>query len=616
MAYEDDEDERESTFDEDFPESENVEDRRGEEPDTIRDAGRELGAMGRYLASPEDWNIGGRALFDGDRKRARRQMGLDFRNGGSVPGYEDGGAVEDMAGDADEYGALGDFEEGSQGDSISTALRAVNEALIYGRQRYGLLGQKGGGGRPRQSFEDGGEVLEEDEFLPENAQETQAIIPNVPMEGERDIPVEGPEDPYQGNRVERAFNENVVAPVREFGRDMGRRILGYLQSADADPQMSRRAESEVDPEGVLDEDTRKLLAVQLAQQRGGSEASWRVLQDYRKKYDGYRAFAAAALQNQDLPGAARAATQAYPNILDGTSISFQPGQGGVTAVIRPREGEPQQLQLSPEQFNRWLTGDEGQYDMVLARGGPAQLQQLLQAQARPAQPGATAQPGAPRPPGASPAPPRRADPALNRQAQSQQVEVQPTDDELLRRQFPWASQGDQLAQAQLSMREKGRDRESRLEQRVAPAEIRAAASTENTNARVAGQRDVAAVRGQAYDRRTQQVYEAAMARTQQQAQRGQNTEQLRRESNAMRAIVEKLRNNMELTPQEQQVHERIMLGAQGDRPGGGAPPAQPQRPGAQPQQRGAAPQQPAARPPGAAFRDQQGRFYDKFGRPL
>lgn len=557
---------------EDLDESENVEDRRDvDELSDRRDLDVRVSNLDRDqyreqlqadMLQPE---MGGAGL---KRKRPR------FVAGGAVPSYEGGGEVDDAA---DEYAALGAFEDSTSQD-VNAALRAVNETLMYGRHKYGLLD------KPQQNFEEGGPVEETDwDYL------HSQITPQ-----DDSIPFEGPEDPYGGNRVERAFSENIVQPVQQLGR----RLLGYLQSTEADPQMSQRAETEVDPEGVLDEDTRKLLAVQLAQQRDGPEASWRVLQDYRKKYDGYRAFAAAALQNQDLPSAARAASQAYPNILDGTSITFQPTEGGVTALIRPRGGEPQQLQLTPEQFNRWLTGDEGQYDMVLARGGPAQLRALLQARSRTAAPGVTAPPSAP----------QRS--TMNRQAQMEQVPREPTPDEEARTVYPWASQGEQRGLLATKLREAGRERESRVEQRVAPAELRAQTSAANAQTRADVQRDVAGIRAQSYDQRTRQVYEAALRRVDAQMQRGQNVDQLGRERNAMRAIVEKLRNNIELTPQERQLHERIIGGAMG---GGQQAPAGP-APRGQPQQRQGGTS--TARPPGAAFRDQQGRFYDKFGRPL
>ena len=40
---------------------------------------------------------------------------------------------------------------------------------------------------------------------------------------------------------------------------------------DADPQLAQQVESEVDPQGLLDENDRKLLAVEQARSRGGED---------------------------------------------------------------------------------------------------------------------------------------------------------------------------------------------------------------------------------------------------------------------------------------------------------------------------------------------------------
>lgn len=612
-----------------------VEDRQDEEPDTLRDAGRDLVGMARYvghkLMNPSTiGQAGSPEPDDSGRKRARGEMGLDFEGGGSV----------------DEEGAL-DGPGDQQTRSISSALKAVNAAMMYGRQKHGLMGQQ------KQSFEGGGSVEEE---FPDTADVHRGLMPTYEPEQDQGpqqypqsqgIPVEGPEQPERpaGSRTE------------QMVQGAGRRIMQYLQSADADPRLAQTVENEVDPEGLLDEDTRKLLSVEHARSRGGEDASWKLVQNYRKKYDGYRAFAAAAMQNQDIAGAARAATQAYPNMLDGSRVTFEPAQDGVLANITPQGGQQRRVPLSAQQFNEWLTGDSGQYDNMLARGGAKSLEELAARRgaqpAAPAQGGQAPQQGGNRPfnmgsqvqrPTAMNRPstgipegdgtpadehdirPFAAADVANRSPdkyrplpqgyRSPAVPADTPNEAAARKIYPWASQEQQRAQAGANMNTADLDRAAKVEQRVAPAEMRATASTQNAQTRANTATDVANTRAASYDGRTQAQYRAAQERIQSQMQRGGNTDQLRRDGNAVRIIVEKLRNGVALNPQEQQVHERIMGGASG---GGGAPPPQ-QRPGAQPPQRqGAAPapaQQGAQRPAGAAFRDKQGRFYDKFGQPL
>lgn len=191
-----------------------------------------------------------------------------------------------------------------------------------------------------------------------------------------DKPMEG-EQPGLGARVQTG--------VQAFMR--------YLQGADASPSdQIIQLERQVDPQGALDEDTRKMKVVEAAHQQGGEQAAWGALQHYRQKYDRYRGFAAAALKAGNIAAATKAATQSYSNLMDGNTVLFTPSaDGGVLAsVSKPRNNRLNTLSktmdvsstvaLSPQQFQEWLTGMPGQYDNAIENGAPKVLAQLAQGQ--------------------------------------------------------------------------------------------------------------------------------------------------------------------------------------------------------------------------------------------
>lgn len=180
------------------------------------------------------------------------------------------------------------------------------------------------------------------------------------------------------------------------GSQNPQKLVSYLLGADAaPPQLVDAIERSIDPEGKLDPDTRHMAAIQQAAKQGGNEAAWQVLQHYRKKYDASKAFAAAALNGvggkpPDIAAAAQAASKAYTYMPDGTSVSFQPGQNGVTATVK-RVGSQQpfgNVTLTPEQFHEFVRGKAGQFDNVLENSGPRVLSELQTAQGRPFDQGA------------------------------------------------------------------------------------------------------------------------------------------------------------------------------------------------------------------------------------
>ena len=59
-------------------------------------------------------------------------------------------------------------------------------------------------------------------------------------------------------------------------------------------------------------------------------------------------------------------------------MTFAPSQGGgVTVTVKPRDGKPQQLQLSVDAFRRYLNvGRDGQWDKLMGETVPKTLQRL------------------------------------------------------------------------------------------------------------------------------------------------------------------------------------------------------------------------------------------------
>lgn len=197
-----------------------------------------------------------------------------------------------------------------------------------------------------------------------------------------------------------------------------KRIVSYLMGEGATPpQALAQAAAQVDPEGAMSPDDRNLLAVQQAHDTGGPEAAWKLVQANRVAYNAKQAFAKTALSGingkpADINSALDAANQAASHILDGSSVTFAPSQGGVVATVKmPGADTPQQIPLTMDQFNKWLdVGKDGQWDKVMEKSAPATLTALSQAVQQPQQAPQQQQPGQrqpQRPQGGAPAPQQR-----------------------------------------------------------------------------------------------------------------------------------------------------------------------------------------------------------------
>lgn len=173
-------------------------------------------------------------------------------------------------------------------------------------------------------------------------------------------------------------------PVMQAGKWAGgkvKQVLGMLSGAGKAPDDVRmQAEANT---GQKDPDARKIVAVGNAVKSGNMDAAASLMQGYRSMYDMYRSFAAAALKGTpqkpaDIVSAARAATQAYGNLLDGKKAVFLPTNNGVVVKMQDVWGDTpiKQFDLTKEQFAQWLTQPHGTFDYAHDKGGEAILQQI------------------------------------------------------------------------------------------------------------------------------------------------------------------------------------------------------------------------------------------------
>jgi hypothetical protein len=290
----------------------------------------------------------------------------------------------------------GAIDEGDSGSNIETALGVIDQAFEYGRKANGLGGQQQASAMPMipgkqseypgpaqppqpgqklsalpseddtQTFEGGGTVEDEDNSSAE-------AIPTESGAAGGPPPVTGEETQQQPN----------IQPSG-FGTQGNQLLIRYLRGGDADQNLANQLAQQVDPDGQMDENERNLAVVQAANEQGGPQAAWKVVQANRQAFNAKQAFARAALNGvegkpPDIAAAAKAATQAFPHMLDGTSVEFTPAQNGVTVAVK-KVGQSQPFQktdLSVNQFNDLLNmGKDGLYDNLLENGIGPVLQQL------------------------------------------------------------------------------------------------------------------------------------------------------------------------------------------------------------------------------------------------
>lgn len=186
------------------------------------------------------------------------------------------------------------------------------------------------------------------------------------------------------NGIADAGKQTPLEGIKQFPGNV-KRIVSYLMGEGADhPQALDQAGAQVDPRGQMSPDERNVRAVEMAEKSGGPEAAWKLVQANRVAYNAKQAFAYAALngtqqKRPDINAAIDAANQASTHVLDGSQVQFAASPRGVTATVKGADGQPQQIELSPDAFRRYLNvGGEGQWDKVMQGGVPATLQKLAQ----------------------------------------------------------------------------------------------------------------------------------------------------------------------------------------------------------------------------------------------
>ncbi len=341
--------------------------------------------------------------------------------------FDEGGVVPDALDQTSETGGQPD----QVSDRINRALTLVNQALMYGYQKFGLNGgqqaqqapeqalptpQDGAndsendndeddGVIPEQSFAEGGEVedpadsslIPEQEAMPEGV-DTSGVAPlsePTDWESRRKKTAEGMRQRVDQLAANPAFHttEGEAAGYQAIGQAASggaSRIMQMLQGAfAADPAEVQRAEDMAKHEHPDNPGAQKLAAVEIGS-GGDVEKALTFLQANRKPFELARGFAANALDDNNLESAAKAATKAYHNVLDGTDVDFHPIRGGIAVSIKPIDGPAQLATLTIPQFRDWLTKQSGQYDNIYHKGAYGSIQEAAQT--------AAAQQG-PQPPG-------------------------------------------------------------------------------------------------------------------------------------------------------------------------------------------------------------------------
>lgn len=283
--------------------------------------------------------------------------------------FEDGGTVPEDDGDSDDNGELTFAGADQHTDSVNQALEMVNSALMYGRQKAGLNDQ--------QSFADGGPVQDpaDDSLAPGGtATDDQSAGDDFPFSDQED---QGQDQTQQAQ------------PAQQ--QSIPQQLMQYVMGTDAaPPQLVQAAEQKVDPNGEMDEDMRRLATISTVGSIAGPEAAWPVIQHYRKSYDTYKAYASAALNGSDdkpadLDEAIHAANQAFPNVVDGTKVSFtrDVNDNVVATVTNVGQDKPFFKQsLTVPQFYELMRGNSGQYDNVIEKGAANAIKEAASGEGR------------------------------------------------------------------------------------------------------------------------------------------------------------------------------------------------------------------------------------------
>lgn len=340
--------------------------------------------FGNPIAQSDPMSIIKQVLAYGQNKYGLGGSGDQGAQGGAIP---DGGDEQDAAAPADtqafdEGGPVEDETDPNAGIPVSAP--AIPDAPETGTEEQ-FPGQSPSDQIPRaykrkdakRSSEEG---VTGKQFLSGALSKEDLSNPNVQrISGDLDAVGEA-----AGNAAGAVAKEATAVPKALY-----QKLMSYIKGSDAAPNavvqkleqsVAQGGNSGAVPDGSPQQapkspDQVKVDAVTKAKQLGGDEAAFGVAQNYRQKYDHYRAFALQALTGTEqkpgnLAAAANAANQMYSNMLDGYSLKFQPSSGGVTVTVKPMgtQGPGKPFSVSLDNFKQFLSGDSGQYDNVMKTG--------------------------------------------------------------------------------------------------------------------------------------------------------------------------------------------------------------------------------------------------------
>jgi hypothetical protein len=348
---------------------------------------------------------------------------MSLAEGGAIPdgdGDDDGDSSGSgdtdsdsggLGGETPDQGAPNGTEQDSTTQAFSTALKAVNAGLMYGRQKHGLptgndqsQGQDKSGAIPDDNTDDSGDesdaapafaeggAVPDDNDVVERTPETgensggadqgEAWSPNAP-DNSGAAPVDAA--PQAGAIPD---DNSGAAPVDAADPQEQNKAqqtpLAYLMGADGvAPQVLDHYKS--DTNGT--EADRNLQAVDKAYQDGGDQGAFGVIQALRQKFDRFMNHGRAALNQGDMANAAKSATQAMDNLPDGKNVVFQPTKDGLVARIHGGSEQPNTVPLSAAAADAFMnTGKLGQFDGLLENGVNTAMKAATSTPAAPAAP--------------------------------------------------------------------------------------------------------------------------------------------------------------------------------------------------------------------------------------
>lgn len=253
--------------------------------------------------------------------------------GGGSLGYDDGGEVPE---DSEQDGV--NAQQGAQASTIDPMM-AIQKTLAYGRQKMGMPSNFTQGPGSQQSFDDGGEVMNDSGDSGDGSD--GGVIPGGSMQSSQ-----------------ASSGQASSAPGGKKGMPDPRQTLMYLTGAgNVSPDIADALEKKLDPQGQMNPSTRTLHAIASAP---SPDAAFGLMQHYRTRYNAYSGGAVAALDQGNLGQAAAHATQAFQNIPTGYDVRFAPARGGIAMSAKKlgRQAQPQQAMEDGGEVREFLGGED------------------------------------------------------------------------------------------------------------------------------------------------------------------------------------------------------------------------------------------------------------------